>query len=295
MPCEPTQGTHHLSIGWLIGHLDHSCIPIFDCSLAYPTHSPFQYSLSDRLLRLFQDLNIGCHSPFQYSLNAWLLRWFHDSNIGCHASRLESLTIWILFELSGIPTRPVFQYWITCWPTLRTHHFNIHWMVGYSDYSMIPILVVMLAGLRHSPFESLYSNIQSLVSLLGALTNSISLEWSVTLIMPWFHYWILCWPTKGCHHMNTGWIIGHSDRTCIQILDHLLAHWAHSPFQYSLNGRLLRLFFDLNIGCHVSRLQALIIWVLVLYSNIQLLVCSLDALTISTSLEWSVTPITPWF
>ena len=66
-------------------------------------------------------------------------------------------------------------------------------MLGCSDDSMTSILDVMLADSSRSPFEyclnywpfrpDLYSNIESLVGTLYALTISIFLEWSVTPII----------------------------------------------------------------------------------------------------------------
>jgi hypothetical protein len=131
-----------------------------------------------------------------------------------------------------------------CEPTQGTHYLSIGQIIGHLEHSYIPIFDHSLAYPR-------------------TFTISIFLEWSVTPIIPGSQYWMLCWPTQGTHHLSIDWLICHVDHSCIPIFDRSLAYPTHSPFQYSLNDRLLRLFQVLNIRCHVSRLKALTIWVLV--------------------------------
>jgi hypothetical protein len=157
---------HDSNIGWIIENADHTFIPVLDHLLVYSKHSPFKYSWNDRLLRIFPDVNIGCH-----------------------VSRLKALTIWILVESSAILTIPIFKYWITGWPTLRTHHLNIHWMVGYSDYSMILILNAMLANsseywLNHWSTQLYpYPNIWSLINIPDTHAIWIFLEYRLLRLL----------------------------------------------------------------------------------------------------------------
>ena len=73
---------------------------------------------------------------------------------------------------------------------------------------------------NHRPLRQyLYSNIQSLVRLLDALTMLIFIELLVTPIIPGFQYWMLC----------------------------MLADFRHSPFQYWWNRWPLRRYLHSNI------------------------------------------------
>ena len=289
----PTWRTHHVNIRWIIGYYDYPGIPILDAMLPEFKRSPFQYWLNHRPLR-----------PYCYS-NIWSL-----------VRLLEALTMSILIEPSATPMVFIFQYSITCSPAWCTHHVNINWIIGYSYYSWIPILDAMLAEFRHSPFQYwlnpqplrwyLHSNVHSLVCLLDALTMSIFVESSVTPIIPGCQYWMVCmladlrlspfqyWlnrrPLRWYLHSNIHSIVCLLDALTMSIFVEssvtpiipgfqywmlcMLADFRHSPFQYWLNRRPLRRY---------------------LHSNIQSLVCPLDALTMSIFVESSVTSIIPGF
>jgi hypothetical protein len=247
----------------MVGYSDYSRTPILDVMLADSSHSPFEYYLNHRLFRPYINSNIESLVGPLYELTisifiGRLLRLFHDSNIGCHVSRLESLTIWILFKSSANLILPAFQYWITSWPTLRTHHFNIPWVVGYSDYSLIPILDVMLADSRHSTFEY-WLCIPIFNHFLAHSTRSPFQYPLNNRLLRLFHDSnIGCHVSWVTHHLNTVWIICHSNSIYIPIFNHLLAYPADSPFRYSWNHWSLQLFRDFNIGFHVCRLKALV-------------------------------------
>jgi hypothetical protein len=133
-----------------------------------------------------------------------LFRLFQYPNIQSYVSLIWTLTHWVFSHVSVIPTIPVFQYSIPCQPDLHTHTLGIQSM--------------------HRPFlTSLYSNIQSYVSLIYTLIHWIFSRASVIPTISIFQYSIPCQPDLHTHTLGIQSCFGYSDYSGIPIFNPMLA------------------------------------------------------------------------
>jgi len=121
---------HQLNIQLRFGHSNYSCIPIFNYGSGWPIHSPIEYSVKVRPLRLFLSSNI----------QLWI-------RLTC------AFTNWIFSQASATPIIPVFQYLIMNQADPYIHQLNIQSRFGHSNYSCIPIFNYGSGWPIHSPIE----------------------------------------------------------------------------------------------------------------------------------------------
>ena len=121
-PCQPNLCIHCWDIGWVIAQYDWSCIPILSTESAKCIHSAIKFRWGDQLL--------------------WL---FPHSNIGFCVSQIYAFTVGILDEWLATMIIPVFQYWVLSQPNACIQQSNTGWVISYSDYFCIPILVSVSA------------------------------------------------------------------------------------------------------------------------------------------------------
>ena len=152
---------------------------------------------------------------------------------------------------------------MTCQPNASTQHSNTHGMIGYSDYSCIPMSISVSAYPLCKYWKSDWPlwwfwcfNIQFQVSQMHPLSIQILIGWSATLIVPAFQYWLLCQFNVCIHCLDIEWVIGHYDYSCISILSSELAKCMNSAFKCWLGDELLWLFLHSNIGFCVSLIYA---------------------------------------
>ena len=156
----------------------------------------------------------------------------------------------------------VFQYWFLSHPNAGIQHSNTGWVISYSDYFCMSILISLSAQCMHSLFRYwmsdcpkwlvLYSNTQYRVSQMHPLSIQILVGWSATLIILAFQYWFLCQPNLCIHCFNIESVIGHSDYSCILIVSSESAKCMHSAIKFRWGDQLLWLFPHSNIGFCVS-------------------------------------------
>ena len=138
--CQPNLCIHCLYIGWVIGHYDYSCISILSSKSAQCMHLAFKYWMDDQLLSLFLHSN---------ELSTMIFPVFRSAKC-IHSTFnhwMDHQLLWLFLRSNWLATIiiPVFQFSVPSHPNACTQHSNIGWMINYSDYSSIPILVSVSA------------------------------------------------------------------------------------------------------------------------------------------------------